>query len=160
MNGTLTLNCLKNVGKDNSENMFFSPPNIFSARAMVLPGAKGNGAAPAHGPGHCPEVKAEAEGRLPARVSDRFSPSSRGWRAAGLSTANSLLGGKACDFHSPFKGSCRRLSQAEVEKLDFFRAPKDTREHINPWVANEAGTEAAVSKFSPSTYSSGSREAV
>ena len=80
---------------------------------------------------------------MSARVSDSFSPSSQDWRAAWLRTANRLFGEKACDFNSSFKDSCHKFCQAEMEGLGFFRAPKETRKHINTCVANKAEGETA-----------------
>ncbi|XP_008067685.1 serpin B6 [Carlito syrichta] len=134
-NGTFALDLLKTLGKDNSKNLFFSPMSFSSALAMVFLGAKGNTAA------QMAQVLSLNKSGDSRDVHQGFQSLLTEVNKTGtqylLRTANRLFGEQSCDFLSTFKDACRKFYHAEMEELDFVSAAKESRNHINTWVAEK-----------------------
>ncbi|KAK7802286.1 hypothetical protein U0070_012808, partial [Myodes glareolus] len=58
-----------------------------------------------------------------------------------LKTANRLFGEKTLDILASFKDFCCKFYEAEMEELDFKGDTKQSRQHINTWVAKKTEGE-------------------
>ncbi|XP_042536251.1 serpin B6 isoform X2 [Dipodomys spectabilis] len=155
-NGTFALNLLKILGKDSSKNVFFSPISISSALAMVYLGAKGNTAEQMAQVLSFDKCGNDGDGDVHQGFQSLLTEVNKTGTQYLLKAANRLFGAKSYTFLSPFKDSCYKFYQAEMEELDFVSDAEESRKHINSWVAKK--TEDKITELlSPASVNSNTR---
>ncbi|XP_025742258.1 serpin B8 isoform X1 [Callorhinus ursinus] len=140
-NGRFAINLLKMLGEeDSSRNVFFSPLSISSALAMVFMGAKGNTATQMS-----QALCLNRDRDIHQGFWSLLTEVNKSCTQYLLRTANRLFGEKTCDFLPPFRESCQKFYEAELEELSFAEDTEECRRHINDWVTER--TEGKISEI-------------
>jgi serpin B len=121
-------------------NLFFSPMSISTALGMTYAGARGRTAEEMAKVLHIPDDQTGAHAGFGAllRELDELGKT----KGCNLSTANALWGAKGEEFLPGFLKLVKDNYGGGLERLDFVRAPEESRKTINAWV--EQKTEQKI----------------
>lgn len=131
-NTEFSLSLYKQLSRQSTGNLFFSPYSISSALAMTYKGAKGETASAMKKTLH---FKLESDA-----LHKGFSGLSDDFKEAGqrddldLTVANALWGQQGYKFLPEFTASLKKDYQAGFQELDFKTALEPSRKTINDWV--------------------------
>jgi serpin B len=134
------------VAGDAQGNFAFSPSSIALAFGMTYGGARNDTAT---------QMAAALRYKLPQTdLHAAYGTLLRGWnddaggkRPYTLAVANRLFGEQSFDFRDAFLGLTADHYQAELERVDFIRAPESARMRINGWVGDR--TQERITNLIP-----------
>lgn len=132
-NNRFAVSMLRQLGKAESGNLFFSPYSIESALAMTSLGARGTTLnemnAALQFPGGIPHRAVAAQNALLNQPGDQ--------RPYALAVANALWGQQGLSFQPDFLSQSKEFYGAGLNQVDYRSNPEGARKTINDWVEKQ-----------------------